>query len=275
MKTKIPFHCLLSLAAPAALFAGVTAINNGTHEWADADWTAGPPGQGDTAFLNDNTVLVVPAGVEAFLEGVRIGNVTSSTAVLQLDGGALEALFVVVGDAPASNAEFVVDSGALRIIDTAHLDFQFGKAAAPTGESCAASAVFSGGSADLADVVFNLSAGRNSVLRIVGTAPQVAAFSLSADPAGSGPVTPAMLAFDLNASGVSPLEVSGEVALGDGDQFVLQVNGSAYAGGPGRMVLVDGGSLNGAFVDIELTGFAGNAAVETDSVAGDVILLVE
>ncbi len=84
------------------------------------------------------------------------------------------------------------------------------------------------------------------------------------------------LAFELDEAGVGTLNViTGACALAD---FALTVDGSAYAGGTGSMVLIDTPDLQSISTDVTLTGFSQNRYVVSlvqDQAADEVRLLVE
>ncbi len=84
------------------------------------------------------------------------------------------------------------------------------------------------------------------------------------------------LAFELDAAGVGTLNViTGAVALAD---FALTVDGSAYAGGTGPIVLIDTPDLQSVSTDITISGFDQSryiASVVQDQGSGEVRLQVD
>ncbi|MDF7823555.1 hypothetical protein P4B35_05980 [Pontiellaceae bacterium B12227] len=84
------------------------------------------------------------------------------------------------------------------------------------------------------------------------------------------------LNYNLNETGVSTINMTSWMML---QKTKINVDGSAYTGGPQTILLIDGGSLDGAAAssNITVTGFAEgyNAAVTQDGVGnGDVILTI-
>lgn len=254
-----PFFASL-LFAVSAVQAQVTAINNGYHEWGSAEWTAGVPMGDATAFLNDNTHVNLSDGSTVSLRGVRIGNVTSSTAKLNVDKGLMELSYVVVGNSPNSNALYYQSGGMLNIADTQYIDFDIGSGEGPATAPCTSQAVFEGGTANLADVRFNLSSERSNSLVINGSAIEISANLLTAEPKGTS-WQKGTLEFNFDRRGISTLKVDSGVVLGEKDKFILKVDGSDYVGNKSRFVLIEAGYISGQFAEIVIEGFEEDASV--------------
>jgi len=261
-----------SLCTTLGSHAAITALNGGTQQWATAEWTAGVPGPTDTAFLNDNTEVTVGAGTTALAQGIRMGNNTSATSRLVLADGTLSATFIVIGDAPNSNAEFVQSGGVLSVQNTKALDFEIGNPANAPTDACFANAVFKGGESSLADLRFNLRPFRETKLSVVGSKARINAASLTAEVNATESWTIGVLDFTFDAAGVSSIILSGNLALSEGKQFDLQVDGSAYKGTVKRFLLIDAAAATGTFHNIELKGFRPGAKVTVEN--GDVVLTI-
>ena len=117
-KKTILCAALISALLPSAVRATITAINNGSHEWPDAPWTAGEPNPVTTVFLNANAWLIVPESIEATVDGFRVGNENTENTTLMIDGGSLESRFVVLGDSANGNATFLMESGTFVTHET-------------------------------------------------------------------------------------------------------------------------------------------------------------
>ena len=263
---KILEHSLLIgtiMAVVTSVSAQVTAVNNGYHEWTSAEWTAGAPMGTTTAFLNDNSSVTITDGATVSTRGIRIGNVTSSTAMLILEEGSLNVSYIVVGNSPDSNASFFQSGGSLDITDTQYIDFDLGSSEAPATSPCSARATFEGGEAILGDLRFNLSDLRRNTFTIDGSACEVSATSLTGVPKESSWQT-ATLEFDFDRRGISKIQLSGGLILGEKDNFVLKVDGSDYQGTESRFVLIESSFISGDFAEIILEGFEGGASVHTE-----------
>ena len=271
MKANILLIVSCGLAVSSSVFAQVTALNNGSHKWTSSEWTSGVPTSGGTAFLNDNTILTIDEGDAASVKGIRIGNVTSSITTLELLGGSLSAEFIVVANSVTANANFYQLDGSLTITDTVYTDFMLGSPEGTSISPCFTMAVFEGGSASLADVVFNLSANRNVSFTVDGSRVDLSAKSISAVSQGDAPIK-ATIEFTFDRRGISPLKILDFIRLGEGDQIDLKIDGSDYTGRESRFVLIDSPSLIGEFGEIVIEGFKGGASVYADGT--DIILTI-
>jgi hypothetical protein len=258
MKTYLISSLSLALAVSAS--AQVTALNNSAHRWNTLEWTSGAPNAAVTAFLNDNTVLTIDDGTVATAKGIRMGNVISSTTSLEMLGGSLSLEFIVVGNSVTSNASYYQAGGALKVTDTTYTDFMLGSPEGASASPCFATAVFEGGSASLADIVFNISDNRKLTLTVDGSLVDLSAKSISVVPHGMAPKK-ATIEFAFDRRGISPIKVSNNVGLGAGDQVDLKIDGSKYKGSQARFVLIETPSLQGKFSDIIIEGFEGGASV--------------
>jgi hypothetical protein len=248
------------MTAATAVSAQVTAVNNGYHEWSTAEWTAGAPMGDATAFLNDNSSVSVTDGSAISTRGIRIGNVTSSTAMLILEEGRMDLSYIVLGNSPDSNAAFFQSGGSLSIADTQYIDFDLGSSEAPATSPCTAQAVFEAGTATLGDLRFNLSNQRSNTLTIDGSHAEVSATTLTGVPKESA-WQKATLEFDFDRRGIAPIRLSGGLILGEKNQFVLKIDGSDYKGRESRFSLIESSFISGAFAEIIIEGFEGGASV--------------
>jgi|SaaInlStandDraft_1057018.scaffolds.fasta_scaffold07974_5 hypothetical protein len=270
--SKLYLHTAVALFAVATASAQVTAVNHGDHEWSGAEWTAGVPVAGGTAFLNDNTSINISDGTAATAQGIRIGNVTSSVAMLSLLEGSIVAHYIVVGNSVTSNGSYYQDGGALTINDSQNIDFMLGSNEGASTSPCVANATFSGGSASLADIVFNLSPNRSLSFTVDGSRSHISAKSLVAMPQAPT-CKPATLDFKFDRRGVSTLKLSSFAQIGAGDRIKLKIDGSDYMGNQDRFILIETPSLEGEFVDIELVGFNGGASVYAED--NNIVLVIK
>jgi hypothetical protein len=257
---KTCLYATVTTLTAASLCAQVTAVNHGDHEWSRAEWTAGLPVSGGTAFLNDNANLTLSDGAAATAQGIRIGNVTSDSAMLSLLEGTIEAYYIIVGNSITSNGSYYQDGGTLTIKDSANIDFMLGSNEGASISPCFSYATFASGSAHLADLVFNISPNRSLTFTIDGSRTDISTQSLVAMPQASS-WEPATLEFKFDRRGVSTLKISSYARIGEGDQFKLKIDGSDYLGSQNRFVLVETPSLTGKFAEIEVVGFTGGASV--------------
>jgi hypothetical protein len=265
---------IASLSFMTLASAQITALNNGYHQWNSSEWTSGIPTASSTIFLNDNTNLSISDGVVAKAKGIRAGNVTTSTTSIDLNGGSLDLDFIILSNSATANSTFYQDGGSLKIANTTYFDFVLGSSEGASTAACFAQATFSGGSASLSDVVFDLSAKRDLKLTLDGSRAEVTAATLRGAQQGTAPVEPAVLDFEFDRRGIAPLTLSGSLALGAGDEFILKIDGSQYRGRETRFVLIDASALSGEFSEIVIEGFQGGASVYADEANSDIILTI-
>jgi hypothetical protein len=264
--------CPALLMIAAAVHAQVTAVNSEYHEWNTAAWSNGTPISGGTAFLNGNSFVEISQDPAAVAQGIRVGNTTAEFSTLSVTGSSLRALYIVVGDAADSNAIFKQSGGSLSIENTANLDFEIGNPFNSASMPCSSNVTFTGGTAKLADVRFNLRANRATQFVVDGSRAEIHCDRVSAATAAETSWKNGDLEFRFDAAGIATLKVSGELALGAKNQIDLNIDGAAYMGRDIRFVLIDAGTISGSFANIKITGFSGGASVSL--VDNDIVLTI-
>lgn len=254
----------ITLMSPLGAHAEVTAVNGRCTTWPAAKWTNNLPGPLDTVFLNDNTELTIGADTNALAQGLRIGNTISTTTRLFLRDGTLGATYLVLGDAANSNAEFSQSGGVLTLEKTKSLGFEIGNPAYSPTEMCYSHVIINGGVSNLANLRFNLRPLRETKLSIAGSKTRIRAAAIKAAVGDTVEWTPAILNFTFDADGIAPIMLTGNLTLGEGNHFDLQVDGSAYKGALKRFVLIDAAATTGRFHNINITGLPRGTKVSVE-----------
>ena len=254
-------------ATPAAQ-TSTTALDK-SGDWFTSDiWDHGVPTSDLRASIVGFSKLTITSG-EAEARLLNIGSSPTIPAQLTLKGGSLRVFKgFSIALAQRGNGAFIMTSGTLSADSTT-----LGGSEPPPAISgfLSAAITFSGGSADLGNIMINLNKKLTTTFSVEGAQAAILGEGFVAVEKET-PFIPATVRFVMAAESVSPLTLSGALELGVG-RVNLVVDGSGYKGGARKIPLIKAGSISGRWAEVKCTGFSGLEA-SVESRADNQVMLV-
>ena len=264
------FHLSASdhAAAASIVFGQPTGNWNLASNWAQNQ----VPGNADTAFIRANRTATLDQS-QADVVNVYLGEDNAGGTLLFNSGGSLNVNgnFEVMRRGSFTNISgtFTMTGGTLGVTGSGIL--YVGSGGATTTGISSGTATFSGTSTFSGNIAIGATSTGSSLgyFNVIGSTAVIGdggvAKNFSLNRYGT-------LGFTLGATGASTLNFSQSiVALASGSRMVI--DGSAYTGGAGDIVLINGGSLTGTS-GVTISGLDGftSSIVYNEGSSGDVVL---
>ncbi len=264
---------LLPLVSIPCAHAANIVYNASSGNWNSSNWNSGgvPPGTSDSGLIRGNRTVTLDQN-QGTIINVFIGEESAyGTLLFNTNGslnltGYMDVMRRASGSQPDAVGTLTMTGGTL----TSALGMFVGVGGAGNTGASSGTATISGGTYTGSVSVGSISASTAvGTFNVVGISPVIgdggAARTFSVNRYGT-------LGFTLVASGISTLNYAASaVTFGSGSTIVI--DGSAYAGSGGDLVLINGGTLTGTAAQT-ITGFSGFTPelIYNEGGSGDLVL---